>query len=279
MNYRIISDTSCDINEELEKELRVLLVPFKIDIEGVENVDDKNLDINDFIEQMRKTQNPIKSACPSPFDYLEKLEECEENTLLIVTISSKLSGSHNSAMIAKTEFEKEHPNKKVYIIDSKSASAGQLSVLLQAHKIMEQDKSIEDKISEIENAVDRNHTFFILESLDNLVKNGRIKKTAGLIANALNIRPTMTSINGEIEIHEINRGFKKSLMKLAKELGTIVDDIEERILVISHVDALEKAQLLAEKAREVCKFKDVLIVHTKGLATGYADIGGIVVGV
>lgn len=279
MDYRIIADTSCDISEELEKKLRVLLVSFKIDIEDVEYVDDENLNLNEFKEAMKQTKKPVRTSCPSPYDYLEKLNQCEEDKILIVTISEILSGSNNAAVIAREEFLKEHPEKQVYIINSKSASAGQLSLLLKIDKIMKENLRFDEQIEKIENAVEDNHTFFILENLDNLIKNGRIKKTTGLIATALNIRPIMKATReGEITIHEINRGFKKSLLKLAKEIGNIAENLEERILVISHADGLEKAQLLAEKAKELYKFKDILIVHTKGLATGYADIGGIVVG-
>lgn len=279
MGYRIISDTSCDSNDELEKELRLLLVPFKISIEGKEFIDDDSLNLKDYIDEMIKSKEPIKTSCPSPFDYMEKLEQCEEEEIFIVTISSKLSGSYNSAIIARDEFLKEHPDKKVYVVDSKSASAGQLSVVLKIDELLKENISFDEKVSKIEQMVEKNITFFILESFDNLMKNGRIKKTAGLIATALNIRPIMKGENGEIGIHEISRGFKKSLLKLSKEIGNFADGLEGKILVISHVDGLEKAEFLAEKAKELYKFKDILIVHTKGLATGYADNGGIVVGI
>ncbi|WP_455257086.1 DegV family protein [Peptoniphilus asaccharolyticus] len=279
MSYRIVADTSCDISPELEEKLRVLLVSFKIAIEGVEYVDDENLDLNVFMEAMKASKNPIRTSCPSPYDYIEKLNECEEDRIIIVTISELLSGSNNAAVIAREEYLREHPDKQVYIVNSKTASAGQLSLILKIDEIMKEEISFEAQIEKIEEAVGNNETFFILENLDNLIKNGRIKKATGLIATALNIRPIMKADkNGDIEIHEINRGFKKSLLKLAKELGSLADNLEERILVISHAEGLEKAQMLADKVKELHNFKDILIVHTKGLATGYADMGGIIVG-
>lgn len=278
MDYRIVSDSSCDLTKELENEMRVLLVPFKISIDEKEYIDEDGINLEEFMLDMENSPNPIVTSCPSPYDYLEKLNMCEEDNIVILTISAKLSGSNNAAQIAKAEYEKEYPNKKVAVIDSKSASAGQVSLLLKINNIMKKDLSFEDKITQIEKAADENNTFFILEQFDNLIKNGRMKKATGIIANALKIRPIMKSDDGEIIIHEINRGFKKSLLKLAQEVGNFADNIEETILVISHADAMEKAMLFSEKVKELYKFKDILIVGTKGLATGYAERGGIVVG-
>lgn len=278
MDYRIVSDSSCDLTKELENEMRVLLVPFKISIDEKEYIDEDGINLEEFMLDMENSPNPIVTSCPSPYDYLEKLNMCEEDNIVILTISAKLSGSNNAAQIAKAEYEKEHPNKKVAVIDSKSASAGQVSLLLKIDNIMKKDLSFEEKITQIEKAADENITFFILEQFDNLIKNGRMKKATGIIANALKIRPIMKSDDGEIIIHEINRGFKKSLLKLAQEVGNFADNIEETILVISHADAMEKAMLFSEKVKELYKFKDILIVGTKGLATGYAERGGIVVG-
>ncbi|WP_036729631.1 DegV family protein [Peptoniphilus mikwangii] len=278
MDYRIVVDTGCDITEEMEREMNILSVPFKITVDDVEFVDDENINLDEFLDSMIKSNNPIRTSCPSPYDYLEKLNKCEEKNIFVVTISSKVSGSYNSAVIAKNDYVSEHPDKNVFIVDSKSASAGQTSVVLKLWEIINEASSFEEKTKKITTEVDNNKTFFILESLDNLIKNGRIKKTAGLIANILNIRPIMTTDDGDICLFEMNRGFKKSLSKLANAIGNVASNLEEKVLVISHVDALEKAKDLEKKVRELYKIKDVIIIHTRGLSSGYADNGGIVIG-
>ncbi|CDZ75492.1 putative DegV family protein [Peptoniphilus sp. ING2-D1G] len=278
MKYKIISDTSCDLTKEMQEKINLSYVPFKITVDSKEFIDDDNLNVRELIDTMVASDNPIKTACPSPFEYLKVFKEAEEDNIFVVTISQKLSGSYNSAKVAEEEFKKEFPNKKIYIADSKSASAGQTSVVYKLVKILENEEDFENAIEKINKTVDDNKTFFILESLENLIKNGRIKKTTGLIANILNIRPIMEEIDGEIALFEMNRGFTRSLSKLANALGNICDNMEERVLFISHVAGLEKAKFFKEKVEKLYDFKDIIIIHTKGLASGYADNGGIVIG-
>ncbi|WBW50229.1 DegV family protein [Peptoniphilus equinus] len=279
MSYKIITDTSSDVSIAQQQRDGIINVPFKITIDGVEYIDDNDLDMGAFVDAMTKTNNAIVTSCPSPYDYQSVLETVEEEEIFVVTISSKLSGSHNAAHSAIDAFLRAHPEKKVALIDSKAASAGQLAVILKMQAILSEEGTFDEHVARIREAVEDTRTFFILESFDNLIKNGRMKKTTGLVASALNIRPIMKDDNGEIALHEINRGFKKSLLKLGQELGTLVDHVEDRVVVIAHAEGLEKAEFLKKKLEEVAKFKDVIIVRTKALATGYADLGGIVIGV
>ena len=139
------------------------------------------------------------------------------------------------------------------------------------------DKSFEEVVPAIESEVNNSTTMFVLESMKNLIKNGRIKKSAGLIANVLNIRPIMKSNDGEIELYEMNRGMKKSLERLALAVGKEKKDNSNNIICISHVDAKERADNLAQRFRELYKPKDIIVRQTNGLSAGYADIGGIVI--
>lgn len=277
MKYKIIADTACDLSKELQEKLNISYVPFKITVEDKEFIDD-DIDIKELIEAMGNSELPIKTACPAPFDYLEKLEKVEEDNIFIITIGKNLSASYNSAIIAANEFKEKNPNKNIYVVDSESASAAETSVLFKMIDILDKEDNFDSAIEKITEAVKNNFTFFVLESLDNLIKNGRIKKVSGLIANVLNIRPIMQGVEGDIKLYEMNRGFKRSLSKLAEAIGKVCDDLEGRVLFISHADALEKANEFKEKVAKLYNFKDIVIIHTKGLSTGYADHGGIVIG-
>lgn len=278
MDYRIIADSCCDLPDEMAQQMNVHFVPFKIDIDGNTYVDDENLDIENYLDKMLKSSNPIKTSMPSPFDYMEKLNEAKEDNIFILTISSKLSGSYNSAKIAMEMYKEENPNVNIYLVDSKAASAGETSVLFRLYELIEEGLSFEEISKKIEDIVNNNKTYFVLESLENLIKNGRIKKTTGLVANVLNIRPIMQGIDGEIVMCEINRGFNKSMTKLAKIIGEAVEDFQNRTLVIAHVNALGKAEDFRDKVLSLYNFKDIKIIPTKGLSSGYADNGGIVIG-
>lgn len=277
MSYKLIVDSGCDLTTEMEKEMNISTIPFKIAVDDKEFIDDENFNMDLFLDTMKNSSNPIKTSCPSPFDYESEVEKASEDEIFILTISSKLSGSYNSANIAKNQILEKDPKKKVHVFDSKTASAGETCIALKINEFIKNGLGFDEIVEKTENEIDKLKTFFILENLDNLIKNGRIKKTAGLIANVLNIRPIMIGENGEISLFEMNRGFKKSLSKLADALGNVVDDIEDRTLVISHVNGLEKAEEFEKKVRSLYNFKDIKIIHTKGLASGYADNGGIVI--
>lgn len=277
MSYKILVDSGCDLTPVMEKEMNVGNIPFKITVDDREFIDDENFNMELFLESMKESSGPIKTSCPAPYDYEQAIEESVEDEVFIVTISSKLSGSYNSANIAKNVMMEKYPQKKIHVFDSKSASAGETCIAIKIYELIQAGKNFDEIVEEVENKINGLKTFFILESLDNLIKNGRIKKTAGLIANVLNIRPIMIGVQGEISLFEMNRGFKKSLSKLADAIGNVGENLEEKTLVISHANGLEKAEEFKKKVSLLYNFKEILVIHTKGLSTGYADNGGIVV--
>lgn len=274
--YKIISDTSCDLTKKEIKDLGIEYVPFKISIDGKDFTDDENLNIDDFLEAMESTENPINTACPSPYDYLKIIEENKDKDIYILTISSKLSGSYNSAKVAEAEAKEKFENLKIHVIDSKAASAGTTRIALKLLDLVK-EKDFEEIVKEIEKNTNLETTMFVLESMKNLIKNGRIKKTAGLIANVLNIRPIMISNDGEIELFEINRGMKKSLDKMIKAIESKCKIEKPDLITISYVANKERAEKLKEKIEELYEDVKVHIRHTNGLSSGYADIGGIVI--
>ena len=274
--YKIISDTSCDLTKEEIKELGIEYVPFKISIDGVEYEDDDNLKLEEYLDKMEKTENAIKTACPSPYDYLKVIEENSDKDIYILTITSKLSGSYNSAKIAEQEAREKFKNIKIHVIDTKSASAGNTRIVLKLLDLVK-EKSFEEVVPAIESEVNNSTTMFVLESMKNLIKNGRIKKSAGLVANVLNIRPIMIAKDGEIELYEINRGIKKSLDKMIKAIGTECKVGTPNLITISYVRNKERAEKIKEKIEELYADVKVHVRHTNGLSSGYADIGGIVI--
>lgn len=278
MRYKIISDSSVDLTLEMQREWDVDMIPFKIAVEGREFVDDENLKIRELLDAMIASPNPIRTACPSPFDFQQAMERAKDyDGIFVLTISSKLSGSFNAAMTAKDLFLAEHPEGQVHILDSKSAGAGLTNIVYALKDIITENINFSAMVDKIEDFISQMNTFFILESLDNLIKNGRIGKAKSLLAQAFHIRPIMQGVDGEIELFELNRGFTRSLIKLANALGTVVDDPEKRVLTISHVDALNKAEFLRERVEELYNFKEIIITQTRGLASAYADNGGIII--
>lgn len=278
MDYKIITDTSCDLGKDYRDMLNLDFVPFYITIDEKEYIDRDDLNIEGFLGAMVGSKNPIKTACPSPNDFLKALKACDEDNIFVVTISSKLSGSFNSAKIAVEEFKNENPEKNIYLLDSKTATAGQTALIFKLRDIILEDSSFAEKVNQAEKAVKETSTYFILERFDNLVKNGRMPKVGNSVVNHFNIRPIMKAENGEIALHEINRGFKKALDKLAGLVGKEIKTFADKTLVISHVDAKEVADILHDKIKDLYDFKEIIVLQTRALASGYADKGGVIIG-
>lgn len=274
MDRLIISDTCLELNEELEKKLNIKLVPFHLDL-GDKTYVDENLDIRSFINDMHAYAGTAKSAAPSPQAFYEKMIGADE--VFIITISSKLSTVYNSATIARDMFLDEFPDKKVHVFDSKSAVTGQTLIAIKIQEMIDQDKSFEDIVESVEDFIGQMQTYFILENLDNLIKNGRMSRLAGKIASALSINPVCKGNDGTIEVVNKARGMKAGIKRLIDEMLKGIYDTSSRTLVISHVLKPERAEEIKQKALEIATFKDVQIVGAKGLTSVYANEGGIVV--
>lgn len=271
--YKIVSDSSLDLNDALEKELIVDKVPFKLYIEEEEIIDDENLNVIEFIEKMKHSHKLPRTACPSPNDFKEHFEG--EETIFGITISSKLSGTYNSAILAKN-IVLEEVKKKIHIFDSKSASIGQTLIGLKIKELMDMNFEFDQVVEQVEEYIANMKTYFISESLENLIKNGRIPSWKGRLAMALRIRPIMAAIDGNIELIENKRGSNKAFERLAEIVKENVKNESDKILAISHVNNLDRAKSLKARIQELCNFKDIIIVPTHGLTSLYCDDQGII---
>lgn len=274
MEYRIVSDSSCDLTPEQKKELNVEVVPLSMSLGNEIYIDNEELDVNGFIKKMNSYKGLAKSTCPSPYDYVEKCSK--QGTSFIVTLSSKLSGSYNSANVAKDMLIKQGAD--AYVIDSKSASAGQMLILIKLRELINSGIEKIEIIKKIEDFVKKMKTFFVLENLDNLVKNGRMGRITGIIAGVLNIRLILKSDgNGEIALHSKAKGTKQSILKLAESIGETCKDTKDKILAITHCNNLEQVNNLIDIVKEKYDFKEIIIASTRGLSGMYANEGGIII--
>lgn len=276
MAIQVIADSSNEMNSELMKVSPVEIVPFKLYLDGTEYVDDEKLDVLNFIDIMINSKTLPKSACPSPEEFMNKLKNDDDS--YIVAISSKLSGTYNSAMLAKNLYLEDVKEKFIYVFDSKSASIAETLVSLKIHELDKLGYVRNDLVNKVENYISDMKTFFVSESLDNLMKNGRISRFKGTLATALKIRPIMRANDeGEIEMMDKARGSAKAYNRLAEIIEENAFNQEEKILAISHVNNLKRANWLKEEIEKRCNFKKIIVLQTKGLSSLYCDNQGIIV--
>lgn len=275
MSYRIIGDSCTDLPEELQGNEHIRLVPLTIQIENETIVDDSTFNQLEFLRKMAASKECPKSSCPSPESYMNEFDGAEN--IFVITLSSKLSGSYNSAELAKKLYLEEHPNKNIEIIDSKSASVGQTLILLKIKELMEKGLSFSSVVEKVNTFRDGLQTKFVLESLETLRKNGRLSNLTAVICSALNIKPVMGATDGEIIKIDQARGIEKALLKMVKYIEEDVKGATNKILAISHCNNYERAVFVKNEIMKHIPFAKCLIADTRGIASLYANDGGIIV--
>lgn len=276
----ILADSCCDLSPELLKKTQAKIAPLTITIDDTHYVDDGTVDIPPYLAAMKASKNPIRSACPSPDLYAEDIR-ATEGDCFIVTLSAKLSGSHNAASLGVQLAQEDMPEKKVHVFDSESASAGETYIALMIHDLIAAGKSFEQIVELVEEKIRSMHTLFVLDSLDNLVKNGRISRTVALLANVLSIRLLMSD-DGHGAIKNISkaRGIKGALGQMVETCRKHTEGLAaaSQRLVISYCNCPERARQVRDLIREKCPaIGEIILTPTSALSSMYANDGGIVI--
>lgn len=277
MKWNIVADTSIDLFEleQSYENINFSTVPFSLTVGDKIFVDDESLDKEELIREMSACKEASTSACPSTGAWLDEFEK--EGYSVAITITSGLSGSYNSACAAKELLLEKEPDKKVYVIDSLSTGAESVLILRKLCQLVESGLDFDAVIEGVEEFKKTSRTVFALCCFDNLVKNGRMSKLKGFVANALGFWGIgIASTIGTIEIKGIARGQKKAI-------NFIIDDMKERLgevheLILDHCMNEAFANQLAEAVCAQWPDVKVTVMPTRGLCSYYAEKGGLIIG-
>lgn len=275
MSYKIIGDSCTDLPKSMKTEEHFVHVPLSIQIENEIIIDDETFNQKSFIQKMNASKECPKSSCPSPEAYMREFEGADD--IYIITLSGQLSGSYNSAELAKKLYLEDHPNKKIEVIDSKSASVGQTLIAIKLKELIEEGKTFSEVSTAIRSFRDNLKTKFVLETLETLRKNGRLNNITAVICSALNIKPIMGSDDGNIIKLDQARGVERALLKMVKYIEEDVRDAKKKILGVAHCNNYERAIFIREEIMKRIPFKDSFISDTAGISSMYANDGGIII--
>ena len=279
MSYKIILDSCGELTEAMKKDGHFETAPLSIQVDEYNIVDDATFDQADFLKKVAASPNCPKSSCPSPERYMEGYNSKEDN-VYAVTLSSELSGSYNSAILGKNLYHEEHGDKNIYVFNSRAASTSQTLIAMKVQECENAGMSFEEVIEKVESYIKGQTTYFVLESLEALRKNGRLTGIKAFVASALNIKPVMSADkNGVIIQLGQARGMKKALVKMVDHIINDLVNPEEKVLAISHCNCRERAEIVKNMLEERAKFKDIIINDTAGISSLYASDGGIIVSV
>ena len=279
MSYKIVVDRCGELTKEMKESGKFESVALSMEVGDHQIVDDDTFNQADFLKKVAECPECPKSSCPSPERYMESYQ-CEAEHVYVVTLSAELSGSYNSAVLGKNLYAEEYGEKQIHIFNSRSASVGQTLIAKKIVDCEEKGMEFEQIVTEVEEFIERQNIYFVLESLETLRKNGRLSGVKALVASALNIKPIMGRTK-EGTICQIGqaRGVKKALAKLVDTLVAEVKHPEEKTLAIAHCNCRERAEYVKKMIEEKVPVKEVIILDTRGISSMYASDGGIIVSI
>ena len=276
MRYKIVVDSCCELPENWKKDPRFEIVPLGLEVGDYRILDDETFDQAEFIRRVAECPKCPKSACPSPQRYMEAYRT-EAEHVYVVTLSSNLSGSYNSAVLGREMYCETYGDKQIHVVDSRSASCGETQIAMKAMEYEEKGFSFGEVVEKLERFRDSMRTYFVLDNLETLRKNGRLSGVKAMVASTLNIKPVMAGTReGTIEQLGQGIGIKKALQKMAETLAKNVNNAQERVLMITHCNNAERAELLKQHILSKINVSSVVIMDTAGVSSMYANDGGVI---
>ena len=277
MEYVIVMDSCGECTARMKEDERVISAPLTLQVDNHIIIDDDTFDQADFLRKVAESPNCPKSACPSPDHYKEAFEKAEKRAYG-VTLTAELSGSYNSAMLAKDLVLEERPELQIHIFNSRSASVGETLITEKIQECEEKGMEFSEVVETVENYINTQNTYFVLENLETLRKNGRLSNLKAFVASALKIKPVMGATpEGTIIQLDQARGMNKALVKMVDYIAGAAEDPEQKILGITHCNCPERAEAVKNAILEKISVKDVILLDTAGVSSMYANDGGVIV--
>ena len=279
MSFHIVADSCCELTADMKKRGNIEIAPLTLEVGGESILDDETFDQKSFLRKVAECPECPKSACPSP-EYFRTAFLNGAKHCYAVTLSAQLSGSYNSAVLGASLLHEEKKGVQIHVFNSCSASIGQTLIAMKIAQCEDAGLPFEDVVSVVNKYIEEQHTFFVLENLETLRKNGRLSRVKALVATALKIKPIMGSTpEGTICQLDQARGMNKALVKMVDKIVEVTENSENKILAISHCNSPKKANMLKEAIQEKMKLADIVVLDTAGVSSMYANDGGIIVAV
>ncbi len=277
MSFKIVLDSCGEMTKEMKQDSRFASAALVLEVGGESIVDDETFNQREFLRKVDACPECPKSSCPSPEQYMKHFD-CDADHIYAVTLSAELSGSYNSAQLGRNLLLERNPDKQIYVFNSRSASVGETLIAKKIQECEEAGMDFRQVIDTVENYISGQNTYFVLENLDTLRKNGRLSTAKAFVASALKIKPVMGATpEGTICQLDQARGINKALVKMVDYIVKDVKESEKKTLAISHCNCPERAELVRDAILERIHVADSVILDTAGVSSMYANDGGVIV--
>ena len=256
MKVQIITDSSADLPSYFIERYKIQVVPLAIQFGSDTYLDQIEISNDLFYQKLRENNELPKTSRPSPLAFKEAFfKGAEKGPVLCITLSSGLSGTYESALLAK-----EMLNQEIEVIDSLNASIGTGLQVIKACQLAEEGLPLKEIQREIISYRNSMKTYFTLDTLENIIKGGRLSSWEGALGQVLNIKPVLyNQTDGTIGTLEKVRGRKKSLRRLLELVEATGKDFSESTIGITHAKAQEEVAELVEELKKTLSPKEIII--------------------
>jgi len=256
MGIRVITDSMCDVPKEYIEKYGIRVMPLTVYFGAQSYKDGVDLNLEQFMAKLEKAEElPTTSQVP-PAEFIEAYREelALGNKIISIHGSSQLSGTYNSAMLAKEQLGEA----EIYVVDTMGITMGAGMLVIKAARLAEEGMCPEDIAKEIEASRERLKHMIIVDTLKYLHKGGRLSLSAAVVGSILNIKPILTMKEGRLELFDKARGIKRAItvvMDTIKENGWTLDG---KVIGINHIVDLEHMRLLEEELKREYDIKEII---------------------
>ncbi|MGN1033103.1 MAG: DegV family protein [Intestinibacter sp.] len=275
---KLITDGSCDLSEEVLRKFNINVVPLGVSFGEEHYIAGVDIDNREFYAKMKESKELPKTFCPSPESF-SKSYEGEEDKIIVMTLSSKLSGTYNSAILARDLYLSENDEKDIRIIDTQTGCIGAGLLLIKASRMIAENKDIDEIVEVIEGLREKISFYGTLETLENAIKGGRVNPIAGKIIGALNFKAIVQVTEGIVKPVDKARGESNSIKKVANYITSSVEDTKGKILCLVHANCPEKAEKLLSIIEKTHKFDEIYISEVGPVMGVYTAQGAVLAAV
>lgn len=270
---QLITDSSCDLPKEFLDKYNISVVPLSISLDGTEYLEGFDITPQEFFRKMFNTKDLPKTSQPSPAIFAQTFKMLKTTEpILCLTISSGLSGTYQSACIGRDISETD-----TVIFDTLSGSLAHGLLLIEAGKLAEKGLSANEIVEILTPYRERMNILILLDTLENIVKGGRLSKFKGSVAKILDLKILLEGINGKVEMTEKIRGKKRFYERILEIIGERKSDFSDTIFGIIHADNLIDAEFFKRELIKKYKPKDIIINYMGSSMGTYAGKGGLII--
>lgn len=271
---KLITDSSADLPQEMIEKYDITIVPLTVTVGGQEYLEGIDLTSEKFFQKMFATEELPKTSQPSPSSFADVFSKYNQNDtdILCFTISSGLSGTYQAACLGK-----EISKANVTVFDTLAGSLGHGLQIIRAAELAEKGYSLEDIMKELEQYRSKMNILILLDTLENIVKGGRLSKFQGSLAKILNIKVILEGISGKVEILEKIRGRKKFQKRALEIISEREKDFSDVTIGITHTGNIEAAEAIKQKIAEQFQPKNIIVNYMGATMGTYAGKDGMII--